>query len=405
MCAAKKDEKKADKGKDLSPEEKLKLVMQKINKDYGKNTVLVADDMSSVDVPRIETGIFSLDLAMGGGIPRGRVTMFFGLKSSGKTTNSLRAVAKAQRKCALCNQVAIWDIQETVDEKTGEVKVTRSGKCLSCKDKFRPMKCVWVDAEGAFDIRWARVLGVWTDELHLMRPETAEQTVDVVDAILRTQACDLMVLDSIAALVPIDEIEQSSEKWQQGLQPRLVNKMCRKINSALNETGRTMYTAPTVILLNQVRMKIGVMFGNPETRPGGMMQEFITSVEIRSWSGKVILDGTEDDEKNGVMREPLYQIQNFKVVKNKTSRPGMEGEYTVALVDTEFHKKGEVVEEETVFGMGLKYGLLKNDPEKATKFLFNGESLQKSQIVKMWMENRPLFEQTKQAVSKVFLAV
>lgn len=413
--AAKGKEEGEDKKKKLTRAEVLQEFFGKVNEKYGSGTIGIAEEMEALSVPRLPTGIFAMDLAMGGGVPMRRVTMFYGHKSSGKTSAALRAVAFAQRLCRRCDLPADWDIIENEpDPKTGEITVTRKGYCPRCKEKFERMQCVWIDAEGAFDIGWAKHLGVWTDDLFISRPESAEQTVDVVDNLLRTRAVDLLVLDSIAALVPMDEIEQSAEKWQQGLQARLVNKLMRKITAAMNEVGRAEGAAPTIILLNQLRTKIGVMFGSPDTLPGGLGQGFTTSVEVKCWAGQVILDKEEgkEEEKAASLAQPLFQKLNFKVTKNKTASPGMEAEYQVALVDTETAKKGEVVDEELVYALAVKFGFLTPHAEKKTKLLYPGlpadlaeeDGFQKSQIVKLWMGRRDVFATMKANITAVYRA-
>lgn len=235
--------KKASKGDEESEDgDKKRLgVLNKavadIRKSLGKSALIKASSRISGYVGRIPTGIFLLDYAMGGGVARGRVNIFWGKQSSGKTSNSCRVIAHAQNMCASCNTYLGPEIVKTKKNADGEFYA--EAECKTCNN-YREFICAYADIEGSFDGPWAKKLGVDLDRLWFSQPETAEQSIDVVDTLLRTGDLDLIVVDSIAQMVPSAEVEESVAKWQQGLQARLVNKAFRKWTGALNYVGNTL---------------------------------------------------------------------------------------------------------------------------------------------------------------------
>ncbi len=304
---------------------KLVAFLKKAQKEHGW-IIDTVDAAKYVSVERIPFNVFALDYATYGGIPRGRIILLYGEKAGGKTSTALRLVTSAQGM---------------------------------------GLQCGFMDQEHAYNERWSSHLGVNQKELILSRPETAEECIDQVDALLRTAEMDLIVVDSIAAMTPSKEIEESVERWQQGLQARLVNKAVRKWVSTLNALGKSgdMGILPTILLINQVREKIGVMFGDPETTPGGRGVGFATSMEIRMWPGKVEFDKDKD---------PYAIAQRFKVTKSKVSPAHMSGEYKVLTVDTEERAVGGILEEDIVRKTAMKYGILKK--EKGI-YVFGGKEL------------------------------
>jgi recombination protein RecA len=211
----------------------LQLAMSQIEKQFGKGSIMRLGEAHAVDVETIPTGSLSLDLALGGGIPKGRVIEIYGPESSGKTTVCLHAVAEVQR----------------------------SGGTAA-----------YVDAEHALDPAYAKRIGVDTDNLLLSQPDSGEQALEVVETLVRSNAVDIIVVDSVAALVPQAEIEGDMGDAHMGLQARLMSQALRKLTGVINKTKCT------VIFVNQLRMKIGVMFGNPETTTGGQALKFYSSV-------------------------------------------------------------------------------------------------------------------------------
>src|SRR5574344_594271 len=221
------------------PEDKnkaLKLAIEKIEKDFGKGSIMRLGDKTCVDVDVIPTGSLSLDVALGvGGIPRGRIVEIYGPESSGKTTLAQHIVAECQKKGGIA---------------------------------------AFVDAEHALDPEYARNLGVNIDDLLISQPDTGEQALDITEELVRSGAVDIVVVDSVAALVPKAEIDGSMEDQQMGLQARLMSKALRKLTGIIGKTNTT------VIFINQLRMKIGVMYGNPETTTGGNALKYYASIRL-----------------------------------------------------------------------------------------------------------------------------
>ena len=277
--------KKDDASNKAGIDEKLSMdqVLQKINKAYGVGTIARSSRARALSVPRIETGIFGIDYATGGGFASGRINGVFGLKSSGKTVVALKSIASAQRYCRK-HLIKMKRTNKKLyrclecgykGEKAGSVcpdckeagfdsRLLDFGdrvlKCPECKN-YDPMIAVFFDAEGTWENFWAAKMGVNCHHVFVIRTEYAEQAIDISDTILRNGQCDLLVIDTLAHLIPSVEIQESAEKWQVGVQARLVNKMLRKLVSAQNAPNLDDDTRPTVLLLNQVRMKVGVMWG------------------------------------------------------------------------------------------------------------------------------------------------
>lgn len=354
-------------------DEQLSAYFKQAEKNYGKGAVQFAMDHGHENMPRITTGILPLDVSLGGGLPVGRVSMFYGPKSSSKTTCFLRSVGRAQRMCSSCWTPAfpIW-------------KVDVSGLKPSCEcGDYRKVNAAWLDVEGVWDSTWSRKF-LDVNRLVFSSPETGEQACDVADSLLRSGAVDIIVIDSVAFMTPVAEIERSSAEPTMGTQARLLGNMFRKLVSGTNAVSQRDGRRPTVWFTNQIRMKIGVMFGNPETVPGGFAQGFATSTETRMSPSKY----HEDKETKIITNVDM----KFRNEKNKTGVAKMEGEYKLVLHDTEVKKVGDVIDEDYAMKMGQQTGLIQLGRGRASTIWEGQEFDGKSLLERHWMTNRDEYE-------------
>ena len=289
----------------------LKDTIADIDNHFGKGTVMRMGDRENLDIPSISTGSLGLDIALGiGGIPKGRVTEIYGPESSGKTTLTLQIIAQCQKEGGTC---------------------------------------AFIDAEHALDPQYAEKLGVNVDELLLSQPDTGEQALEVADMLVKSKSVDLVIIDSVAALVPRAEIEGEMGDHHVGLQARLMSQALRKI------TGNIQRSGATVVFINQIRMKIGVMFGSPETTTGGNALKFYSSVRLDI---RRIGSVKEGDEVTG-------NETRVKVVKNKVSPPFKQAEFQI-MYGLGINQEGEILD------FGNKLGLV----EKSGAFYkLDGESI------------------------------
>ena len=294
----------------------LKETLSQIEKQFGKGTVMRMGDKEILDIPSISTGSVGLDIALGiGGIPQGRVTEIYGPESSGKTTLTLQIIAECQKKGGTA---------------------------------------AFIDAEHALDPQYAGKLGVNVDDLLLSQPDTGEQALEVADMLVKSNSVDLVVVDSVAALVPRAEIEGEMGDHHVGLQARLMSQALRKI------TGNIQRSGATVIFINQIRMKIGVMIGSPETTTGGNALKFYSSVRL-------------DIRRIGAVKEGDEVIGNetrVKVVKNKVSPPFRQAEFQI-MYGQGINSEGEILD------FGQKLGVI----EKAGSwYSHNGEKIGQGKV-------------------------
>jgi recombination protein RecA len=254
-------------------EKSLELALQQIEKSFGKGSVMQLGGKTAEKVAAIPTGSLALDVALGiGGIPRSRITEIYGAESSGKTTVALQIVAEAQKLGGMA---------------------------------------LFVDAEHALDLEYAKALGVDTDRLYVSQPTTGEEALEIMDSMIKSGAMDVVVLDSVAALVPKAEMEGDMGDAHVGIQARMMSQALRKLGGTVNKTKTS------VIFINQIREKIGVMFGNPETTPGGRALKFWASCRMEVRRGEFLKNGTE----------AFGTRTKIKIVKNKCAPPFRNAEF------------------------------------------------------------------------------
>ncbi|RJP43052.1 MAG: recombinase RecA [Desulfobacteraceae bacterium] len=312
--------------KSTDKERAVEAAITQIERQFGKGSIMKLGGDAIVQVPVIPTGSIALDQALGiGGIPRGRVTEIYGPESSGKTTLALHVVAEAQKQGGIA---------------------------------------AFVDAEHALDTAYARKLGVNCDELLVAQPDTGEQALEIAEMLVRSGAIDVLVIDSVAALVPRAEIEGDMGDSHMGLQARLMSQALRKL------TGTISKTMTSVIFINQIRMKIGVVFGNPETTTGGNALKFYASVRVEIRRAGAIKDG----------QETTGNRTKAKVVKNKMAPPFKEAEFDIMY--------GEGI---SATGDLLDIGVERNIVEKSGSwYSYNGERIgQGRENAKAFLKQNP----------------
>ncbi|MBW3644186.1 MAG: recombinase RecA [Actinobacteria bacterium] len=295
----------------MDRDQALKMAISQIDKQHGKGSIMKMGEKGTMDIESISTGALALDLALGiGGLPRGRVVEVFGPESSGKSTLAMHVVAEAQRNGGIC---------------------------------------AYIDAEHAMDPVYARAIGVDVDELLISQPDTGEQALEIVDVLIRSGALDVVVIDSVAALTPRAEIEGEMGDAHVGLQARLMSQALRKLTANLNKSHTI------CIFINQLREKIGVMFGSPETTPGGRALKFYSSVRLDIRRIEAIKDGVE----------VVGNRTRVKVVKNKVSSPFKMAEFDI------MYGKG-ISREGSLLDVGVELGIVK---KSGAWYTYEGEQL------------------------------
>lgn len=305
----------------------LQLTIDKLDKTYGKGTVMKLSDERVIDIPAISTGSLGLDIALGiGGIPRGRVIEVYGPESSGKTTLAMHCIAEAQRNGGLA---------------------------------------AFIDAEHAFDKSYAEKLGIDIENLLISQPDDGEQALEIAEHLIRSGAIDIIVIDSVAALVPRGELEGEMGDSKMGLQARLMSQALRKLTGTINKTGCS------CVFINQLREKIGVMFGNPETTTGGNALKFYASVRL-------------DIRRIGQIKESADNIlgnrTRVKVVKNKVAPPFKVVEFDI-MYGQGISKSGEILD------LGVELDIVQ---KSGSWFSYEGNKLgQGRDAVKTLLEDNP----------------
>ena len=315
--------------------EALKLAIAQITKQFGDGSIMKLGENHNVNIELIKSGSLSLDLALGGGYPKGRIIEIYGPESSGKTTLALHAIAEGQ--------------------KTGG-------------------QAAFIDAEHALDPSYAEKIGVQIDNLLISQPDNGEQALEICETLVRSNAVDLIVVDSVAALTPKAEIDGDMGDAQMGLQARLMSQAMRKLTAIISKSKAT------VIFINQIRMKLGVMFGNPETTTGGNALKFYASVRV-------------DIRRIGQIKNGEDIIGNrtkIKVVKNKIAAPFRTAEFDI-MYNEGISKTGDVLD------LAVQYGVL----DKAGAFLkYNGETIGQGReaVKRLFKENPELFAEIEEKV-------
>lgn len=310
----------------------LQLTIDKLDKEYGKGTVMKLSDNKVMDVPAISTGSLGLDIALGiGGVPRGRVVEIFGPESSGKTTLTMHCIAEAQKAGGIA---------------------------------------AFIDAEHAFDKTYAEKLGIDTENLLISQPDDGEQALEIAEHLIRSGAIDIIVIDSVAALVPRGELEGEMGESKMGLQARLMSQALRKLTGAINKTGCC------CIFINQLRDKIGVMFGNPETTTGGNALKFYASVRIDIRRIATLKEGSDNAVGNRT---------KVKVVKNKMSPPFKVVEFDI-IYGEGISKVGEIID------LGVEMEIVK---KSGSWFSYEGNKLGQGRdsVKQLLLDNPDMMDQ------------
>ena len=311
---------------DANKEKALEAALSQIERQFGKGTVMRMGDTEHAVIPSISTGSLGLDIALGiGGLPRGRIVEIYGPESSGKTTLTLQVIAEAQKAGGTA---------------------------------------AFIDAEHALDPLYAEKLGVQTDELIVSQPDTGEQALEVTEMLVRSGAVDVLVIDSVAALTPKAEIEGEMGDHHVGLQARLLSQAMRKLAGVIKQTNSM------VIFINQIRMKIGVMFGNPETTTGGNALKFYSSVRLDIRRIGAVKDGDE----------VIGNETRVKVVKNKVSPPFKQAEFQI-MYGSGIYRMGEVID------LGVKLNLI---DKSGAWYAYKGDKIGQGKAnAASFLENNP----------------
>ncbi len=361
MAAAAKDKEKAGKGsnsklnplvrnltKDAKKEEALAAAMNQIERQFGKGAIMRLGQTGTLDIEAIPTGSLSLDLALGiGGLPMGRIVEIYGPESSGKTTLTLELIAQAQKR----------------------------GKI-----------CAFIDAEHALDPTYAKKLGVKIEDVFISQPDTGEQALDICETLVRSGGVDVVVIDSVAALVPKAEIEGDMGDAHVGLQARLMSQALRKLTGIIKQANCM------VVFINQLRMKIGVMFGNPETTTGGNALKYYASVRLDIRKNGQIKEGGKDKKDKDA--KVLGNETTVKVVKNKVAPPFKTAHFQI-FFNYGIAKNGEILD------LGEKAGVVK---KTGAWYSYKGEKIGQGKLNAMkYLDEHPeVADEAEKAIREYF---
>jgi recombination protein RecA len=334
-----------------------------VSKKFGKGAINLASETSYKSIPRISSGIFNLDYALGGGWPKGRVSLITGNYSSAKSRVLYGAIADAQNRSRINNRY-LWE------EMPEEEKA--------------PNRAILIDAEGSATKEWMEACGIDISTLYVARPQTQEEAAEILISAVQCGEFDFIGLDSLAQLMPEEEIEETMDEASYGTKAAKNNgKMFKKVQSHLNryqKEGGT--TLPTVILINQVRDKIGAMaWGKKTTLPGGRAQEFYATIIAEFWGGSVTF---MDKEKT----QPKTQEYGFKIEKNKSAPPKANGSFLMALNDDPngLFKQAQVIDHRIIYSWGEKVGVIMKDEKSGYICLGNKYERQKD-LIETWVYN------------------
>ena len=307
-------------------QEALKAALSQIEKSFGKGSIMKLGEQEGLEIPSISTGSLGLDIALGiGGLPRGRIVEIYGPESSGKTTLTLHIVAEAQKAGGTC---------------------------------------AFVDAEHALDPAYAKKIGVDIDNLIISQPDSGEQALEIADTLVRSGAIDVLIVDSVAALVPKAELEGEMGDSHMGLQARLMSQALRKLTASVSKSNAL------VVFINQISMKIGVMFGNPETTTGGNALKFYSSVRM-----DIRRVGSIKDKENVIGNET-----RVKIVKNKVAPPFKTVDFDI-MYNQGISREGEIIE------LGVKAGVIE---KSGAWFSYNSERIgQGKENARQWLKDNP----------------
>jgi len=386
---------------------------------------------------RLTTGSIVLDAGLGGGFPHGRNIMLWGEKSGGKSTTAARIVAKNQNLCRRClrpaqnlevipptpeqleeDSDARWHAEAFCDcvkegktvlpvilperKKDSKGKFSESAKDYKIRvekwkdelneNSYEEFIAAWIDPEDAYDPVWAGEVGVDDRRLYYVRPENGEEASDIIQLIMESGMFDIVIVDSLAHFTPRTEIEEGAEKWQQGLQARLVNKGIRGwVSMGARNKNKGIMTS--MIWVNQARLKIGVMFGDPSTKPGGKGQDFAIHAEVKFLSSKVeaVTEAYGSKEEKNIF--PVKETIHFKITKNRTAPTrGFEGIFAQTMRSTDNVPAGTVMEDDFIFKNAMKYLVKEHKdakPKDGGKYEIAGERFASQAALKMAVTNDP----------------
>jgi recombination protein RecA len=332
----------------------IKDALSQIKKKYGDGAIMQMGEKTDMHIERFSSGSLALDLALGGGVPRGRIIEIYGPESSGKTTLSLHSIAEVQKAGG---------------------------------------RAAFIDAEHALDVQYAKKIGVDIDTLLVSQPDSGEQALEITETLVRSNAVDIIVIDSVAALTPQAELEGAMGDAHMGLQARLMSQALRKLTSIVGKTNCS------VIFINQLRMKIGVMFGNPETTAGGNALKFYASLRldvrrIDKITEKITREG--GDGEKAADQEVVGSRTRVKVVKNKVAPPFRQAEFDI-LYNGGINREGEILD------LGVRYGILE---KSGAFFRFGEETLGqgREQARAALLQNRDLFKKLSKLIREAAAA-